>query len=181
MKTTPKGGARIFLIIIALIIIVGAIYTYSHKKIVLPAFSDYPAQVSSASFPLIDLKSNPLGSQFKTRISEANKTLPNFAGKYSIVIWGCGTSCQVGAIIDRSTGNIVAGLPFLMQNGYESKVGSTLLVVNPYTSDMAEWQEQYPIVTYYLNWNGTSFDQVGAYILKKDSVTIATSTPPKQL
>ncbi len=78
----------------------------------LPIFSDYPVQaISTSTLPTIDLASNSLGSEFKTRISEINKTSPNFAGKYSIGSWGCGSNCQIGVLINRSNGKILGNTP----------------------------------------------------------------------
>ncbi len=72
-----------------------------------PDFVDYPVVVNSsttATYPSIDLSSHPLGRKYASAISAANATPPDFAGKYSLVTWGCGTMCQTGAIIDRERG-----------------------------------------------------------------------------
>jgi hypothetical protein len=43
---------------------------------------------------------------FRTAIQEAAKQQPDFAGHYRFAIWGCGTRCAGGAIIDLSTGAV---------------------------------------------------------------------------
>lgn len=48
---------------------------------------------------------------FRTVIEEATKNGPNFAGRYTIADWGCGTSCESVAVIDAETGAVYDG-PF---------------------------------------------------------------------
>jgi hypothetical protein len=55
----------------------------------------------------VDLKSYPGAYQFRSRIREGVKDGPNFAGHYTLVIWGCGTQCGNFAIVDDKTGKIV--------------------------------------------------------------------------
>jgi len=66
---------------------------------------------------------------FITRITEAAKQEPNFAGRYSLTSWGCGTSCQSGAVVNLVTGEVIA-IPTASW-GYEYHVHSALLVLNP--------------------------------------------------
>lgn len=56
------------------------------------------------------LNSHPLGEKFGEKISlTCEKTGVNFAGKYTIVSFGQGTGVRHHAIVDRSTGIIIAG------------------------------------------------------------------------
>src|SRR5438552_10207925 len=48
---------------------------------------------------------------FLTRLTEAAKGPPDFAGHYKIAGWGCGSVCASGALIDLKTGAIHP-LPF---------------------------------------------------------------------
>ena len=67
---------------------------------------------------------------FRTRIRNAGKNdYPNFAGHYIITTWGCGSSCQYGAIIDATNGHVLE-LP-IAYYGHEYNLESRLLVVNP--------------------------------------------------
>lgn len=43
---------------------------------------------------------------FRTALREAAKHPPDFAGHYRFAIWGCGTRCVGGAIIDLATGTV---------------------------------------------------------------------------
>jgi hypothetical protein len=49
--------------------------------------------------------------QFRTRLREAAREKPNFAGHFIVTSWGCGTECIEGAIIDAKTGRVFM-LPF---------------------------------------------------------------------
>ena len=43
---------------------------------------------------------------FRTRIREAARQMPNFAGHYVLATWGCGAECLSSAIIDVKTGEV---------------------------------------------------------------------------
>lgn len=43
---------------------------------------------------------------FRTRLREAAKGKPNFAGRYIVATWGCGSACVEGAVIDAKTGRV---------------------------------------------------------------------------
>jgi hypothetical protein len=63
---------------------------------------------------------------------------PNFAGHYTVALWGCGTSCQSFAIIDAKTGAVTLGT-FTLSVGAEFRRDSGLFIANP--SDA--WREAY--------------------------------------
>jgi len=62
------------------------------------------------------------GKTFKTRLREALADKPNFAGHYVLTIWGCGTSCISGGIVDKVTGKAYP-LPELLMGVYPLKPG----------------------------------------------------------
>jgi len=70
--------------------------------------SETPAVIGRAAPLRLD---SAFARQFRTRLREGAKLTPNFAGKYRLVQWGCGTTCVAGAVIDRNTGRVVP-LPF---------------------------------------------------------------------
>jgi hypothetical protein len=77
----------------------------------LPSFGDCPATGDfhgHAAPPILRTAGQRL---FRTRIREAARNGPNFAGHYSIAEWGCGTSCVSIAVIDAETGAVYEG-PF---------------------------------------------------------------------
>ncbi len=68
--------------------------------------------------------------EYKKVIMEALKHGPNFAGKFVVAEWGCGSGCQNHAIVDVETGLVVAyGLQ--TEFGVEYTLDSTVLVTNP--------------------------------------------------
>lgn len=54
----------------------------------------------------------------------------NFAGKYHVAEWGCGTACQNLAVINAETGNIVA-FGLLSSLGSEYTQDKSYLILNP--------------------------------------------------
>ena len=67
---------------------------------------------------------------YRTMIRGAVVRGVNFAGRYVIAEWGCGTSCQNHAVIDAKTGKIIAsGLQTLY--GVDYMKDSALLIINP--------------------------------------------------
>ncbi|MBK9156080.1 MAG: hypothetical protein IPM25_18045 [Chloracidobacterium sp.] len=71
-----------------------------------PRFSDYPAAVETARVRSINFAQDPDARMFRTRLSEALRRGVNFAGRYVLATWGCGTGCISGAIIDGRTGKV---------------------------------------------------------------------------
>ena len=92
---------------------------------------------------------------FITRIKAAAKKDPNFAGRYSLTSWGCGTSCRSGAVINLVTGEVIE-LP-TSSWGYEFRIHSALLILNPLAEgELAEERPWYGQPEYYL-FNGKEF------------------------
>lgn len=87
--------------------------TYDEKH--LPKFEDFPVSEAfrGARKPL--QLSNASERMFKTRLSAAAKAPPNFAGKFRVAFWGCGSNCAAGAVIDLESGEIFS-LPLASQN-----------------------------------------------------------------
>jgi hypothetical protein len=144
------------------------------SSVTLPFFSNYTvtkSQVALTDLPAIDPKSHSLGASYATRFSAANETAPNFAGKYSIVSWGCGSSCENGAIVNRETGQILGQLPVVAERGLLYEADSKLLVINPYVNDNYSNFDVLP--THYYEWTGTSFKHVGSYFIQRNSLTVA--------
>lgn len=70
-----------------------------------PRFAQFPAKewTGRNAQPLIVKAEDGL---FRTRIREAAKDKPNFAGHYILARWGCGTDCVQLSIIDAITGQV---------------------------------------------------------------------------
>jgi hypothetical protein len=70
-----------------------------------PRFDDYaaPAFVGKAA-PL--KLTTTLARGYRTRLREGARRDVNFAGRYKLHTWSCGTSCLQTAFIDARTGNV---------------------------------------------------------------------------
>lgn len=115
---------------------------------VLPAFDKYPVEKEKLFVPApLDLASNPIGAQFKTKISEGYTDQPNFAGKYTIISWGCGASCGAFVIVDSTTGKIYGD--YLSEKltdggasyGMDFNIDSNLIIINPSQESNPEYFE----------------------------------------
>jgi hypothetical protein len=81
---------------------------------------------------------------YRTVIRESCKSQGvNFAGHYTIAIWGCGTECANMAIVDRITGEVY--IDFSFQNGSTASEGeygelfqkdSNLIIINSSLTDI---------------------------------------------
>jgi hypothetical protein len=82
-----------------------------------------------------DLTSNPDAKGWRTQIIKGCKNNGvNFAGHYTIVQWGCGSMCEMMAIIDRINGKIYfPDIPESHIDGYYGarfKINSRMIISN---------------------------------------------------
>jgi hypothetical protein len=94
------------------------------QKKALPAFEQFGANEIFTGKPLAP-KITPDHRWFRTMIRQGAAKGPNFAGHYTIAIWGCGTACSSVAIIDAKNGNVYDGpfsdLGWVMPLSYEGR------------------------------------------------------------
>jgi hypothetical protein len=96
-----------------------------------PRFEDFPVAVNFSGQPApINLKSHNRAQLFRTRLTEGAAKGPNFAGHYTVVMWGCGTACQMLAVVDATNGQ-VAFAPFATSEGASYRLDSRLFIGNP--------------------------------------------------
>lgn len=90
-------------ILIAILSLAFAGQVFSQQR--LPHFKDYPVSkvYTGVNAPVVLKRDDRM---FRTRLREASKEKPNFAGHYIVTIWGCGTSCVMGAVVDAKTGRV---------------------------------------------------------------------------
>lgn len=71
------------------------------------SFDSYQVTVSKNKKAPIKYNSHPLAKQFKSVITDnyQSKNI-NFAGHYIVTTWGCGSSCEQGAMVDTRTGKV---------------------------------------------------------------------------
>lgn len=110
-----------------------------------PRFEDYPVRTiyRGKNAPVMLDKD---ARTFKTRLREAAKQRPNFAGHYIVTAWGCGTGCAVGAIIDAKSGRVY-WFPFPVEHDYEAdedfnpvafRLSSKLIIFSGFRGDVDE-------------------------------------------
>lgn len=82
-------------------------FSITHSKNTTPEPSDFPVKsVYHGPAAKLDL-SDPDARMFRTRLSEALKQKPNFAGEYVTVMWGCGTGCRIYSFVNKRTGKLL--------------------------------------------------------------------------
>ena len=101
------------------------IYQKLNSKFV---FDRYKVKLYKGKLAEPDFNSNPEANQYITRIKEACKNGINFSGKYTLVIWGCGSPCQSGVVVDRTNGKIYNG--YFSAYGSEFKKDSRMIIIN---------------------------------------------------
>jgi hypothetical protein len=99
--------------------------------VTLPAFADYAVRERFRGRPApVRLATDPQARFFRTKLREGARAGPNFADHLTVVTWGCGTGCQVNAIVDARTGEIHP--QWLQTNaGVAVRRGSALLIADP--------------------------------------------------
>lgn len=78
----------------------------SHYPADAPRFGDYPARVYHGPLAPTRWQADAGSRMFRTRLKDWGKERPNFAGHYTMAMWGCGTDCTMFMIIDVRTGKV---------------------------------------------------------------------------
>jgi hypothetical protein len=71
-----------------------------------PKFSDFSVSAIYSGRSVRPKITTPEAQEFRIRLIEAASGMPNFAGHYIVVKWGCGTACVAGGVIDALTGQV---------------------------------------------------------------------------
>jgi len=95
-------------------------------------FEDYPAKDSTEGIrpAPVRLETATYGQLYRTKLREGAARGPNFAGGFTVVTWGCGTSCQILAVVDARTGQLSRQTLQLAQ-GARYRRNSMLLLADP--------------------------------------------------
>ena len=93
-------------------------------------FEDYPATDTLRQKPApVNLRSYKLATQFRTVLRNGAGRGPNFAGAFTIVTWGCGSSCRILAVVSARSGRVYG--PWLQyQVAVAYRYDSRLLLVD---------------------------------------------------
>lgn len=126
-----------------------------------PGFGDFPATAFEgrpAKVRIITAKDR----QYASRLRQLAGQLPNFAGHYTLVSWGCGASCIMAAAIDAKNGR-VTWLPFTIccwapsvNKPLEFRLDSRLLVAHGSRNENGEGD-------YYYQLDASGFQLVKAH------------------
>jgi hypothetical protein len=120
-----------------------------------PRFEDFPAGTFTGKPAPVDLTSDPDAPQFRTRLREGAKGGPNFAGHLTVITWGCGTQCQVYALVDARSGRVYSDtlLDFSCHDP-EFRLNSTLVIQRPDTLPGGSCSDTR---TRFFKWTGERF------------------------
>jgi hypothetical protein len=124
------------------------------------SFQDFPTDIYKGKLADPDFSTNPEAKRFITRIKNECTNGINFAGQYTLVTWGCGSTCQSGVVVDRKTGRIFGGYGTAL--GSEFRKDSKMIIKNvgaiDTTTNLIEVCA-YCVVNHEI-WTGTEFKEV---------------------
>jgi hypothetical protein len=140
-----------------------------------PRFEEYPAEVW-AGIPAPVKVTTRSERMFVTRLKEAGKGPPDFAGRYKFAGWGCGSVCAAGAIVDLQTGVVfppplgssekTAWAGWMFAGGpvpgpyVEYRQDSRLMIVRTIGGGRPPRDFTYLQETYYLVWETDHFREI---------------------
>jgi hypothetical protein len=112
----------------------------------------------------VEFTGNPEAWRYRTMLRQGAAAGPDFAGHYTFVGWGCGTSCQEWALVDALTGRVSFFPDFRAVSGIHVattdslvrfRVSSGLLVVIGAPNE----DEARDGITYF-SWDGRALNQL---------------------
>jgi hypothetical protein len=127
-----------------------------------PRFEEYPAESTFSGKPAaVRLESATYGKFYRTRLRDGAIKGPNFAGSFTIVTWGCGSSCQIVAVVEARTGRL-SEQTLRTANGVQFQKTSRLIIADPVRQNDPPLSECASCGTpaAYV-WTGTQFQHVG--------------------
>jgi hypothetical protein len=137
-----------------------------------PRFGDYTEAVFKGRAAALKL-TTPLARSYRTRLREGARRAVNFAGRYKLHTWSCGTGCLQMALIDAKTGNVFFPAELngfiacyygsepveSLEEALQFQKGSRLIVMSGYP--MSERGKDEPKKgLYYYEWTGTELKLV---------------------
>ena len=83
-----------------------------------PRLQDYPVTDIFRGRPADPVLSTKDARMFRTQLRRQAALGPNFAGHYTLALWGCGAGCANGAVIDARSGHVWF-VPFSFEDVWE--------------------------------------------------------------
>jgi hypothetical protein len=149
---------------IPLIVVLLFAQVVGKSAVVLPTFTDFPASEIFHGKPATPLLKTTGTRLFKTMIREAAKRGPDFAGRYSVAKWGCGSDCLSFVVVDTKTGEVydepfafLTALPGYkdfadsLDNALSYRLDSNLLILRGCPDDGDTCS------TFFYDWTGARF------------------------
>jgi hypothetical protein len=133
-----------------------------------PTYSQFSVKVENKTAKRVNFESHSEAKMYRTNLKNAlaNSDV-NFAGKYILTYWGCGTGCRQGALIDAKTGNVffpnelqgvyAGGIELGDHDMLEFKKNNNLLIIYGYAGRGFESENKNQHGIYYYQWNGKAF------------------------
>ncbi|HET7025543.1 MAG TPA: hypothetical protein VFI39_10105 [Gemmatimonadales bacterium] len=122
-----------------------------------PTLQQFPvAEVYRGRPAPVDFRPVPRAREYRTVLEEGAAAGPNFAGRYTVVVWGCGSPCVQFAILDAPTGHILLYQPdstYIRPPMYGLR--SRLLVDDPTGFMMADSLGRLDGTVTYYEWTGS--------------------------
>lgn len=155
---------RIFIALLTCFVVVATSRGYGDARTLnqgseTPHFEDFSVKEKFKSKPAVVRFASREASRYRTVIRDGAREGPNFAGRFTIVEWGCGAGCVQFAIVNAITG-AVSMPPFyvgsrVLAEGQTTepaepllyRIDSKLLIVSGSRNEKGEG-------TYYYTWDG---------------------------
>lgn len=140
---------------------------YPSEKLSIADFPEHQIEVKPfTKAEKLNLRPNTFAWQFRTRYQNAFNQPADFAGKYKVVEWGCGTTCQMVSFINLESGDIIEG--FTTSLSYSYALDSKLFITNPFS----EHEYTYGRVTTFQSAKLYLFDNEQFQLIKTQQVSI---------
>jgi hypothetical protein len=138
----------------ALALVVALVTPPAHGFVV-PTFGDFTVRPITLRHVKPPDVSSGEARTYRTVLREGARAGVNFAGHYTVVMWGCGVPCKRLALIDRGTGTVYFP-PVSPALGAEFRVDSALLIAD--SPDMIRPQS-FPEMYYTQYWRWDEGDK----------------------
>ena len=145
-------------------IVVFAAQIFAQKT---PKHEQFHVPIETVTAKQINFTGNRKARQFRTNLKEALAAGKiNFAGKFIIAEWGCGSGCTQAEIIDAQTGkvffpnvlwqSISGSISVGEHERIEYKADSRLLIITGYAGINGGDSDKFKHGIFYLEWTGTN-------------------------
>jgi hypothetical protein len=151
-------------ILLLTVITIFAAQVFAQKT---PKHSQFQVPIETVKAKQVNFTGNAKAKQFRTNLKEAlAEGNINFAGKFIIAEWGCGSGCTQAAIIDAKTGkvffpdvlwqSISGSISVGEHERLEYKKDSRLLIIAGYAGMNVGDSDKFKHGIFYLEWTGTN-------------------------